>query len=225
VYALKNATSVIAVSNSLKGEIFSLCKRQVNVIHNIVDTDKFILNKHKPAHILNIGFLGGLGNNNKGLDLLLKAASLIQKKDFILHIGGNGILLEAYQKMSEEFNIEGFCKFYGEIPREKIVDFYSGLDLFVLPSRYETFGIVLIEAMSCGLPVIATKCGGPQEIVTAETGILIGKNNPEELARAIENISDKLSMYDGEAIRKYAKENFGKSAFIGNITLLYLTLK
>ena len=222
IHALKTTASVIAVSDSLKIEITSLCDRSVTVINNIVDTEKFKLIKQKPGQILNIGFLGGLGNNNKGLDLLLKAASLLQKKDYILHIGGNGILLEAYRAMSKEYKIENFCKYYGEIPRDKIVDFYSMLNLFVLPSRYETFGVVLIEAMSCGIPVIATKCGGPQEIVTMETGVLIEKNNPEILAKAIKSMSGKLAEYDNEAIRNYAKEKFGESAFIEKITRLYL---
>jgi L-malate glycosyltransferase len=224
IYAFKNAASVIAVSNSLKSELSPLCSHPVNIINNIVNTDKFKLTKPKSFQILNIGFLGGLGNNNKGLDILLKAASLLQKKDFILHIGGKGILLETYQTMSKEFNIEGNCKFYGEIPRDKITDFYSGLDLFVLPSRYETFGIVLIEAMSCGIPVIATRCGGPEEIVVPSTGILIEKENPEELATAIQCMLKNPGSYNKEDIRKYAVEKFGQSAFIEEITRVYLSV-
>jgi len=221
VYALKNATSVIAVSNSLKGEISSLCTRTVTVIHNIVDTDKFKLKKQKPGQVLNIGFLGGLGNNNKGLDLLLKSASVLESKNFVLHIGGKGILLDRYVKMAKESGLEAKCKFYGEIPRDKITDFYSGLDLFVLPSRYETFGIVLIEAMACGIPVIATRCGGPEEIVIPATGMLIEKENTEALASAIKSMSKNLGSYDKEAIRNWVIENFGKNVFIERQSNLY----
>jgi glycosyltransferase involved in cell wall biosynthesis len=224
IYALKKSTSVIAVSNALKNEILYLFKRPVNVIHNFVNIDKFKQIKPKSGHILNIGFLGGLGNNNKGLDLLLKAASLLQKKDFILHIGGNGIFLEAYQAMSEQYNIECICKFYGDIPRDKIPYFYSGLDLFVLPSRYETFGIVLIEAMACGIPVIATRCGGPEEIVIPATGILVEKENPEELASAIKRMIENPGLYNSEAIREYTIEKFGESAFVEKLTAVYTEL-
>jgi L-malate glycosyltransferase len=224
VYALKNTNSVIAVSKSLREEISSLCSHMVTVINNIVDTDKFRLIKRKPGQRLNIGFLGGLGNNNKGLDLLLKAAYLLHKQDIILHIGGNGNLLEAYKAMSKELNIEGSCKFYREIPRDKVTDFYSGIDLFVLPSRYETFGIVLIEAMACGIPVIATRCGGPEEIVVPGTGMLIEKENPEDLAGAIKCVFENLESYNKEVIRKYSIEKFGQAAFIEKITMLYLEI-
>jgi glycosyltransferase involved in cell wall biosynthesis len=220
-YTLRKATCIISVSSTLRKEIISLCHRPVEVIHNIVDANKFKLVKSKLNIILNIGFLGGLNNNNKGLDLLLKSASLLERKDFFLHIGGNGILLDSYKKMAKEFGIETKCRFYEEIERNEIADFYSRLDLFVLPSRYETFGIVLIEAMACGIPVISTKCGGPQEIVTPSTGILIQKENIEELKSAIISMSENPGLYNKEAIRNYAKENFGQEVFIDQLTDLY----
>ncbi len=220
-YAFRKTTCIISVSNALKEEIIQFCHRPVVVIHNIVDISKFNLSKTEPGAILNIGFLGGLNNNNKGLDLLLKSISLLEKKDFTLHIGGNGILLESFKNVAREFDIYNKCKFYGEISRNEIADFYEKLDLFVLPSRYETFGIVLIEAMACGIPVIATKCGGPQEIVTPSTGMLIQKDNIEELKNAIINMSENLALYNKEAIRNYANENFGQEVFVKRISILY----
>src|ERR1035437_2228872 len=221
IYALKKTTCIISVSNALREEIISLSHRPVIVIHNIVDVGKFHIIETKPGKIINIGFLGGLNNNNKGLDLLLKSASLLERKDFFLHIGGNGILLDNFKKMTKEFGFDANCKFYGEISRNEIADFYSKLDFFVLPSRYETFGIVLIEAMACGIPVIATKCGGPQEIVTISTGILIQKDNAEALKNAITSMSENLGLYKKEAIRKYANDNFGKEVFVERLSDLY----
>ncbi|MCX6322172.1 MAG: glycosyltransferase [Bacteroidia bacterium] len=221
LYTLKNATCIISVSNSLKEEISPFCHRAINVIHNIVDVDKFELVKSNPGSTLNIGFLGGMGNNNKGLDLLLKSASLLERKDFLLHIGGDGTLLDSYRKMAKELGIEANCKFYKGILRSDIALFYSGLDIFILPSRYETFGVVLIEAMACGIPVIATKCGGPQEIVIPSTGMLIEKDNPEELAKAISIMAENLGSYNKEAIRSYVKEKFGRSVIINQLSNLY----
>jgi L-malate glycosyltransferase len=220
-FTLRKATCVISVSKPLKEEIVSLCHRQVEVIHNIVDIGKFELIKPKPEGTLNIGFLGALKNDNKGLDLLLKSASLLERKEFFLHIGGDGILIDSYKKMARELGIDSNCKFYGEISRNDIADFYSGLDLFVLASRYETFGIVLIEAMACGIPVIATKCGGPEEIVTTSTGMLIQKDNIEELKNAIMTMSESIGSYNKGTIRNYANENFGQEVFIKRVSDLY----
>lgn len=221
-YTLRNTSCIISVSNSLKAEIEKVCFRPIIVIPNIADVDKFKLSETKPGDKLNIGFLGGFESKNKGMDLLLKSASLLDKNSFILHIGGDASVIDAFKNMAKGFGIEANCKFYGEISRNEIADFYSNLDIFVLASQYETFGIVLIEAMSCGVPVIATKCGGPQDIVTPETGMLIEKNSPEELAKAIKNMSQNLEKYNRKAIRNYAEEKFGKSAFIERISKVYL---
>jgi glycosyltransferase involved in cell wall biosynthesis len=220
-YTLRKTAGIIAVSRALSEEITSLCHRPVNVIHNIVDVDKFKLIKPNPHIVLNIGFLGALKNNNKGLDLLLKSASMLKEKDIFLHIGGDGILIDNFKKMAKDLDIDSKCKFYGEISRNNIGDFYSKLDLFILPSRYETFGIVLIEAMACGIPVIATLCGGPQDIVTPSTGILIKVDNTEELKTAILSMSENIGSYNREIIRNYANENFGKEVFVKRISNLY----
>lgn len=222
IYTLKEAACIVPVSNALKAEIAALCHRPVNVVPNFVDTGSFRHVKLKDTSILNIGFLGGMGNDNKGLDILLNAATYLQMKNFFLHIGGNGTLLDTYRKTAEELNISEKCKFYGEIAHDAIGEFYSRLNIFVLPSRYETFGIVLIEAMACGLPVIATKCGGPEEIITKETGLLIEKNSPEELAGAVKYITENKGIYNVESIKKSTEEKFGKSAFVKRISKLYL---
>jgi len=167
-YSLNRARSVIAVSESLKPEITAIVSREVEVIYNIVDTAKFELHERKSQEVINIGFLGGLGNNNKGLDILLEAIKLTGRNDFMLHVGGDGKLKDDYVKLARDLGIEKYCRFYGGIPHDVILQFYSSLDLFVLPSRYETFGMVLVEAMACGIPVIATRCGGPAEIVTGK---------------------------------------------------------
>jgi L-malate glycosyltransferase len=227
-FTLRKTAGIVSVSEPLKDEIVSLFHRKVIVIPNIVDIDKFVLIKPKPDAVFNIGFLGSLKNDNKGLDLLLKSASQLEKKDFMLHIGGDGNLTDSYKEMAKELDIISNCRFYGEISRSEIADFYSKLDLFVLPSRYETFGIVLIEAMACGIPVIATRCGGPQNIVTPETGMLIQKDDAEELKSAIMRMSEHSDLYNKDEIRNYADKNFGRQVFVERISSFYqeiLTMK
>ncbi len=220
-YAIKNSPGIICVSKALGEEVRGLSDRKIFVVHNVIDSRKFIKAAPENGSSVNIGFLGGLGNANKGLDLLLKSVSLLSYKNIILHIGGKGRMLEDYIRMSEELGIGSICRFYGEIVPEKINDFYSKLNIFVLPSRYETFGIVLIEAMASGIPVIATKCGGPEEIVTTATGLLVSKDNIVELSEAISYMIRNLQQYKSSDIRSYVSNKFGQKAFLISISLVY----
>lgn len=223
-YALLNSPGIICVSNSLKKELLAEHPRQIEVVPNVIDTSEFEIADRKQDAKINIGFLASLNTQNKGLDLLLRAVASIGHEKFNLHIGGKGALLEDYKKMSEQLGITGICKFYGEVLNEEKKDFYSGLDFFVLSSRYETFGIVLIEAMAGGLPVIATKCGGPEDIVVPRVGILVEKDDVPGLASAISEMATNLRHYDRQMIRTFTEQNFGRAAFLKRVSVIYNTL-
>jgi glycosyltransferase involved in cell wall biosynthesis len=94
-------------------------------------------------------------------------------------------------------------------------------DVFVLPSLVETFGVVVIEAMACGKPVIATTCGGPENFLLSEHGILVPPGDPEALASAMSLILSKLADYNPSSIRRYALTNFGSETFAENIIGIY----
>lgn len=225
-YALKKSYEVICVSRALREEVLNVIRRHVVVIPNVIDTSQFHLVREKHDKI-NIGFLGSLNNRNKGLDLLLQAISSIDKINIRVYIGGKGNLEDEFIRQAEQLNLADICTFYGGILPEKRQEFYSKLDMFILPSRYETFGIVIVEAMACGIPVISTKCGGPEDIITEETGILVQKNNVNDLADAIKKMIQNLPSYNKDEIRKYAEENFGKDIFVKRIKSLYqeITIK
>jgi glycosyltransferase involved in cell wall biosynthesis len=225
LYTLKHCAYVVAVSQALKDNINLYCKRQVQVIPNVIEMKKFSLSDAlKKDNNLNIGILGGMGNFRKGLDILIKAVSLLKDMELTVHIGGDGKYLNTFKEMAKELDIAGKCIFYGEIKPESIQDFYSKLDFYVLPSRDETFGVVVVEAMACGLPVIATKCGGPEEIITKETGVLIDRENPQELARAIRSVAGNLGSYNRKAIRDYVLEKYSPDLFVASVSEVYQEL-
>jgi len=87
----------------------------------------------------------------------------------------------------------------------------QGANCFVLPTRYEAFGAVLIEAMASGLPVIATRSGGPDHIVNTENGLLIGPENAEQLAGAMEKMVSSYPTFSQEAIRAQTLERYGQT--------------
>jgi L-malate glycosyltransferase len=225
LYALKHSACVVAVSQALKDDINVYCKRQVRVIPNVIEMKKFsVPGTVKKDNRLNIGILGGMGNYRKGLDILIKAVSLLKDLELTVHIGGDGKYLSTFKDMAKELDIAGKCIFYGEIKPESIQDFYSKLDFYILPSRDETFGVVVVEAMACGLPVISTKCGGPEEIITQETGMLIEKENPKELADAIRMVAANLDSYNRKAIRDYVLEKYSPDLFVSSLSEVYQEL-
>ena len=87
--------------------------------------------------------------------------------------------------------------------KEELLKKYQEADVFILNSIQETFGCVIIEALSCGVPVISTRCGGPEYIITPETGILIDINDKKQLINAIQLILNEKYIFKPEIMHNY----------------------
>ena len=106
---------------------------------------------------------------------------------------------------------------FGRASRKDVLSLMQKANCFVLPSHYETFGVVLIEAMSCGLPVLSTKSGGPESIITSnDYGFLCDEN---ELADMLEKIAVKE--FDSVEIRNYVKNSFSENTVREKLELIY----
>jgi len=97
--------------------------------------------------------------------------------------------------------------FHGLLSNEKVKEFLINADFLVMNSNYETFSVVSIEAISCGIPVIITKCYRPEDFINEEVGILIEPNNQKQLEEAIIYMLDNYKNYKREKLMKYG-ENF-----------------
>jgi glycosyltransferase involved in cell wall biosynthesis len=106
--------------------------------------------------------------------------------NIVLVIAGEGGMKPKLQQMAKELKIESKVKLLGAVPHDKIHTYYALCDVFVLPSIYEALSISILEAMSCGKPVIASNVGGiPELIINNKNGYLVSPNNPEKFADAI----------------------------------------
>jgi L-malate glycosyltransferase len=222
--AVKAAKKVISVSKWHAEEIYKITGKQPVVIPNIIDFDKYPSVVTRPAvDIFHIGFLGGLDTDVKRLDLLLDACTLL-KTPYHLHIGGAGKMLEDYQKHAQSLGIGDHCTFYGAIPNREVYHFFGRLHLFVSSSRSETFGVAMVEAMACGIPVVATDSGGPDEFMTRDNGLIVKNGDVNALAAGILQIVSSYDQYNPEKIRQSVINRFSKIQFLEKINLVYQDL-
>ncbi|MDP4188777.1 MAG: glycosyltransferase, partial [Bacteroidota bacterium] len=159
----------------------------------------------------------------KGYDILLKAfAQLVSQNhnSFRLIIGGEGKEKKYLQRLAVRLKIGDKVTFTGNLDRLQVRQNLQMANVFVHPSRLESFGVVLIEAMACGLPLITTRCGGPEYIVTPETGLLVEPDNSGKLSDAMSYFVQNYNNYNRDGIRKFAMEHFNQH----DVALQYLSL-
>ena len=129
------------------------------------------------------------------------------------------------QAIAQDEN-SGLFHILPEVPVEQMADWYRVLDLYVAPQRWEGFGLTPIEAMACGVPVIATRVGAFEQIVTPETGILVDPDDPEALKDAIcaaFNPPRPIEMWRENA-RAHVSENFAITREADELVALYRRL-
>lgn len=191
---LKKADVIFVVSNALKNEILSTnveaIESKTRLYWNSVDIDKFsednesLLKNHSKPIVL---FVGNI-IKRKNVDLLIKAKKY-SNQDYELVIVGDGPLKKDLENKVNKEHIPDIT-FLGS--RNDVENIIPGCDLLVLPSFSESFGLVLIEALACGKPVIGSNVGGISEIITEDVGLLINPNDVSSLSHAIDKlITDK----------------------------------
>lgn len=206
----------------------------IEVIGNVVDFGRFKPCENKPHAGMRFLTVCHMNTDDqlrkKGIDILLGAwKEFVQKQASArLLIGGGGHAVRKAMEWCREYGVEQTVAFLGALGREEVAGQMQACDVFVLPSRYETFGVVYIEAMACGKPVIAVANGGPDDFVTAENGILIPPDDTGELVRAMEQMVRNIQnpgTYDADAVRDFVRERFDGQAVAGQLTDLYERIK
>jgi D-inositol-3-phosphate glycosyltransferase len=135
----------------------------------------------------------------KGIDKLLKTMPLLKNHENLklVVVGGDEnsrLELEGLKKLAANLNIVDSIDFRGLVKQEQLPYFYSAADVCIVPSYYESFGLVPLESLACGTPVVATDVGDLKNIIKpGETGCIVADNSPEKLAEGIASILNKPS--------------------------------
>ncbi len=211
------ANHLIAVSNSTKKDLirfFNVPENKISVIYEGVDHKKFypIKNKRKNKKFV-VGYVGGLGKRKNVEYILNIAKEFKNNKNVLFKIVGKGPDLNRLVKLKREMNLDN-VEFVGFIPEDKLNKFYNSLDLFIFPSYYEGFGLPVLEAMVCGIPVMVSNVSSLLEIVN-DAEILINPKKSEEAVEKIKEIikNKKLQRKLTQKSIKRAKDfNWDKTA-------------
>ncbi|MDE7324446.1 MAG: glycosyltransferase [Lachnospiraceae bacterium] len=226
--AFERAAKVVCVSHAFANLISEYrTSGDIEVIGNVVDFGQFQPEKSEPhseTRFLTICYMNTSDQlMKKGMDVLLKAwRDFSRKQDAVrLLIGGGGRAAQKAVDWCREYGIEHTVEFVGQLSREQVAAQMQECDVFVLPSRYETFGVVYVEAMACGKPVIAAANGGPDDFVKDFNGVLIEPENVDALTEAMQYMARNRAYYEPQRIVDFVKERFSGQAVAAQLTELY----
>lgn len=228
----------VCPSEEVKKELieYKFPEKRMEKIPNGVDIKKFSpVNKNIKEKLK--GFLNLPGNKiatfagrlelGKGLEILLSAWQKIISlyPDAHLSILGKGSLKSILQNKARELHIDKQVTFKGEV--ENVDEYFKASDIFILPSFAEGLSNALLEAMACGLPIVATNIGGTKEVIENDVnGILVEPKNPEELAQAISSLirDEKRAQRLGRNAQKTVKESYSLDRISKKYIQLYSQL-
>jgi len=224
LFKISNKITSVASSVSQELSEYGLNPNEVEVIGNGVDEKLFcpIQNKTNEKYILYTGRL----SYRKGLfDFIECGVNICSRYPEInFKLTGKGPLFEKLQKIVQESGYEDRFEFLGHVDKSKLIELYQNATIFVLPSHYEGLPTTLLEAMSCGLPVVATAVSGNLDVIeSGENGILVPLKSPDKMAEAVsslledENLRTKL----GIAARATIEEKFTWDAISNKILRCY----
>lgn len=219
--AFDEASVAIAVSPSLASRIQSFGLPPPVVIPNLVDERSFMPGPAPGGKFVFLS-LGAL-SRSKGVDILLKAISTWNPpaRQFEFRIAGDGPDRVAFARLAVELGVDDRVRWLGPVSRRQAPAVFRDSHAFVTASRQETFGVVCAEAIACGKPVVATRCGGPESIVRTSNGVLVANEDPVALAEGLQHVAESISNYAADVIRDDFLQRFSRPVVTASIVDQY----
>jgi len=232
----KNSRGIITISKQVYEDtlkLFDLPSEKVIINPNGFDDKIFRpmnVNKKEVLKKLGTDFIAdkvvsfvGKFTEFKGIDILIKAAKIVSQRvnDVGFYLAGDGELRKEMEKLAKNSGLKNVT-FLGHQTQENVALLYNIANLSVVPSRVEPFGLVAIEALACGTPVVATNAGGLPDFINENVGKLVEMDNPKALAEGIiEELKNNTKKSKGTYAAKYAKENYSWQSNLDKVIALY----
>ncbi len=224
---LERAGARIAVSPALAKTIAEHGIAEPDVVPNLIDERLYRADLKPDPEFFTFFTLCAMDPVKRVSDLLKGAARFVgdlrerDRAHVRFRIGGEGPLLAAHKREAHDLGLDPHVLWLGQMPREQAREEFARCDCFVLTSRHESFGIVFVEAGVSGKPVVATRCGGPELIVTPESGVLVGVGDIEGIAGALRFMYENGRNYDPAAVRRQTVERYGREAVVAKLEAIY----
>jgi glycosyltransferase involved in cell wall biosynthesis len=230
--AVDKCDKIITISNDNKKlveTLFDIEEERVCLMKNGYNPEKFYIDENaKKEEILarfnienkyeKIVCFAGKLTKIKGIDTLLKANKLYDDGKTLTLISGNGELFNELNSLKDELGLKN-TYFLGNQTHDTLRDIYNIADVSIVPSRVEAFGLVAVEALACGTPVIASNQGGLPEIINDEVGMIFTVDNEKELAADILKVFN--TKYDAKKLNKYVFDKYSQESLIDDLIDLY----
>jgi glycosyltransferase involved in cell wall biosynthesis len=212
---LQNSDIITTVSNSIADELKNEYSNsdEIVTVGNGVDEKFFSSTQKKYKNNNKYIFFAGRIDREKGLFDFIESAKYVcnMRKDIFFYIAGLGRDLNKLKRKVKKANLQDRIKFFGQVDKTRLHELYKRATLFVLPSYHEGIPTVILEAMSCKLPVIATDVRGNRDVIKdGENGIMVPPRNPIKLAKVIISLIDDKQLLKilGKNARKTIEEKY-----------------
>lgn len=222
---------LITVSSLLGKQILKngITPKKMKTIYTIADENLFFYKKRvkKKSNKINFLFTGLLNKTEqKGVHILIEAIKLINKEydlkyNFQITVVGDGVMRKVYQDRIKKYKINKYFNFLGNKTLKEIAFLMQSCDIFILPSLHEGMPCVIVEALSCGMPIVASKVGGIPEVVKNFSGVLAKPDDVKDLKKKIQFMLKNYKKFNNKKIENYAKDLFSYRIYYKKILKEY----
>jgi len=225
--AFRGAKLVLPVSHALQRAIEDYgIRARFQVIPNTADTILFSPpSARNGTNTKRLLFVGQL-TEARGVSYLLRALSHLHqtREDWQLDIVGDGDAKPEFERLAADLKLRDKVTFHGLKTKSEVAEFMRRAQLLVLSSLCETFSAPAIEALVSGIPVLATRCGGPEEFITQDVGLLVPPADEDSLYKGLDYMLTNLHLYSSQKISQYAAQRFSPEVVGAKLHAIYQSL-